>query len=111
NGLKQYNATILSVTSGSAGQQAVFAGPGAGSYFLTNGVSTSFGAVAIGTNAAQSMTSAGAEFALGGAYAGQYATTSFAMTGWGEHVIGYDNCSYCSAFGNDTMRDTIGNTN
>jgi len=108
SGYSQYGNTILAMTAGAAGQQAVFVGPGSGAYALTNGLVINYGGVALGVNSGSSINSAAAEFALGGAYSGQYATNPYAMTAWGEHTIGYDNCHYCTAIGGDAMRGTTG---
>ena len=69
-----------------------------------------YGTIGIGPGAMQSLTGSGTESVAIGPISMQFFTNGFGNTAVGEHTIGFDlTPSYVSAFGNDTMRDTIGN--
>lgn len=110
-GYQQYGGNALFITAGGPYGQGVFIGPGAGAYAQSNNLTIAFGTVGIGVASLQSLTNIGGENTCGGALSCQYLTTAFGDTGWGEHVIGAETTANdISAFGNDAMRDTVGNT-
>lgn len=98
----------LSISIGFVHQQGVFAGPYAGASLPAN---ITYGSAGFGANVLEHLANGNAEDACGGWSACQYAQSGGGITAWGEHAIGFDDPANASAFGNDAMRDTIGNDN